>query len=35
MLGHKSIHAEECYNGSFIGANYDIDQNLSNHLTDI
>ena len=34
MLGHKSIHAEECYNGCFIGANYVIDQNLSNRLID-
>lgn len=32
MLGAKSIHADECYNGNFIGAGYDIDMDLSNEL---
>lgn len=34
MLGAKSIYAEECYNGSFIGADFGIEQNLFNELPD-
>lgn len=34
MLGAKSIHADECYRGNFIGANFDIDMDLSNSLPD-
>lgn len=34
MLGAKSIYAEECYNGSFIGADFDIKQDLCNELPD-
>lgn len=32
MLGSKSIYAEQCYKEGFIGADYDIHQDLSNHL---
>ncbi len=32
MLGHKSIHAEECIKGNFIGADFDIKVDLSNKL---
>ena len=32
MLGRKSIFAEECRNGGFIFANFDIDQDLTNSL---
>ena len=28
MLGRKSVHAEECRTGSFIGANFDILEDL-------
>lgn len=34
MLGAKSKHAEECHKGNFIGGDWGIDENLSNHLTD-
>ena len=34
MLGAKSIHADECYKGNFIGADFDIDTDLSNQLPD-
>lgn len=34
MLGQKSIYADECYAGGFIGAHYDIDQDLTNQLPD-
>ena len=34
MLGAKSIYAEECYKGSFIGADFGITQDLSNNLPD-
>lgn len=34
MLGPKSIHADECYNGNFIGADYGIHSDLTNELTD-
>lgn len=32
ILGAKSIFAEECYQGGYIGADYDIHQDLSNEL---
>src|SRR5882724_4774350 len=34
MLGKKSIYAEECIAGNFIGADFGIRQDLSNHLPD-
>ena len=34
MLGAKSIHADECYKGNFIGADFDIKQDLSGKLPD-
>lgn len=32
MLGSKSMYFNECYNGKFIGADYDIQKDLKNHL---
>jgi len=32
MLGRKSSHAEECLAGGFIGADFDIRQDLSKKL---
>lgn len=34
MLGRKSSHAAECLEGGFIGADFDIDQNLTGRLPD-
>lgn len=34
MLGSKSIHADECYKSNFIGADFDLDIDLSNQLPD-
>jgi hypothetical protein len=34
MLGRKSSHAEECLTGGFIGADFDIKQDLSKKLPD-
>lgn len=34
MLGRKSIHAEECFNGNFIGADYGIKEDLTGKLPD-
>ena len=34
MLGAKSIHADECYKGNFIGADFGIEGDLSKHLPD-
>jgi restriction system protein len=34
MLGGKSKYANECYDGNFIGADYGIEENLSNYLND-
>lgn len=34
MLGAKSVHADECYKGNFIGADYLADVDLTNELTD-
>lgn len=32
MLGKKSIHADECFAGNFIGTDFDIHQDLTNKL---
>lgn len=32
MLGRKSVHAEACYQSQFIGADFGIDENLSDKL---
>jgi len=34
MLGAKSIYADECFRGNFIGADFGIDFDLSNQLPD-
>lgn len=34
MLGANSIHADECYNNNFIGADFDIREDLSDKLPD-
>jgi restriction system protein len=34
MLGEKSIYAEECFAGNFIGTDFSIKQDLSNDLPD-
>lgn len=34
MLGKKSVYAEECIAGNFIGADFGIRQDLSTHLPD-
>lgn len=34
MLGKQSVHAAECFAGSFIGTDYDIEQDLKNDLPD-
>lgn len=34
MLGAKSMYADQCYTGQFIGAHYDINMDLSNELLD-
>lgn len=34
MLGQKSIHAEECFTGNFIGTDFGITQDLTNKLPD-
>ena len=34
MLGKKSVHAPECFVGSFIGADFGIDQDLADKLPD-
>jgi len=34
MLGAKSIYADECFKGNFIGADFGIDMNLINELPD-
>jgi restriction system protein len=34
MLGRKSVHAEECFAGNFIGAGFDINEDLSGKLPD-
>ena len=32
MLGPKSIYAQQCYEGNFIGVDFDIHEDLSNSL---
>jgi restriction system protein len=34
MPGAKSAFVEECFNGGFIGVDFDLKEDLSNHLTD-
>jgi len=34
MLGAKSVFADECFKGNFIGADFDIQQDLTNQLPD-
>ncbi len=34
MLGRKSVYAQECFEGGYIGANFDINQDLSGDLPD-
>ena len=34
MLGRKSVHAEECFAGNFIGADFDITEDLTGKLPD-
>lgn len=34
MLGEKSMHAEECFSGNFIGVDFDINQDLTNIISD-
>ena len=34
MLGAKSAYADECYKGNFIGADFELDIDLSNQLPD-
>ena len=32
MLGKKSVHAQQCYEGNFVGADFDIHEDLTNNL---
>jgi len=34
MLGKGSMHADECYKGNFIGADFDMSFNLTGQLPD-
>src|SRR5437773_2557949 len=34
MLGQKSVHADECFSGNFIGTDFGINQNLTKKLPD-
>jgi restriction system protein len=34
MLGRKSVDAEECFRGSFIGVDFGIEQDVTSHLSD-
>src|SRR5688572_17094063 len=34
MLGQKSVHAEQCFTGNFIGADFGINQDLTTNLSD-
>lgn len=34
MLGPKSVYAQECFSGNFIGADFDIHQDLTGKLPD-
>ncbi len=33
MLGKGSVHAAECFSGGFIGTDFEIDQDLTGHLS--
>lgn len=35
MLGRKSIHAQECFAGGFIGTDFDINEDLSRKLPEV
>jgi len=35
MLGRQSVHAAECFAGNFIGADFDIDQDLTGQLPEL
>ena len=32
MLGRKSVHAETCFAESFIGTDFEVNQDLTNEL---
>jgi len=34
MLGPKSVHADECFKGNFIGTDYGLEQDLAGKLPD-
>jgi restriction system protein len=34
MLGRKSIHAETCFTENFVGADFEVNQDLTNELTE-
>jgi restriction system protein len=34
MLGRKSVHADECFSGNFIGTDFGINQDLTKKLPD-
>lgn len=34
MLGRKSTHAETCFTESFVGADFEVNQDLTNELTE-
>jgi restriction system protein len=34
MLGQRSVHAQDCFAGNFIGADFGINEDLSGHLPD-
>jgi restriction system protein len=34
MLGKKSLHADECFSGGFIGTHFNLDQDLTHKLPD-
>jgi restriction system protein len=34
MLGRKSIHAETCFAENFIGTDFEVNQDLTNELTE-
>jgi restriction system protein len=35
MLGRKSVHAQECFDGNFVGADFGINEDLTGHLPDL
>ena len=34
MLGKGSAHAEDCFQGGFVGTDFRLDQDLTGHLPD-